>query len=133
MRVVINHIGDEKFPTGFCAAYFMLAGALHEHTGDWELAWHERIRCSELRGIVAGAMALDANPETAYAPGAPPGRKPSPLEYQSKVESIMPIVEQIAQGQELTVLGFAFKIDRQTMRWSNTGELCTTEHTQPVH
>jgi hypothetical protein len=133
MRVVINHVGDEKFPTGFCTADFAYAGALLERTGEWEQAWHQRIRCKEVSGFVAAAMALDADPETAYTPGAPPGRTPTPFEYQSKVESIMPIVEQIAQGQELTVLGFAFKIDRQTLRWSNTGELRTAEHTESIH
>jgi hypothetical protein len=50
MRLVFDRIGDEKFPTGFYAAYFTFAGALLEHNGDWEPAWHQRIRCSELTG-----------------------------------------------------------------------------------
>jgi hypothetical protein len=133
MRFVIDRLGDEKFPNGFYAAYFAWAGALLEHNGDWESAWHQRIRCEEIRGLVCAAKALDANQETAYARSEPSEVNPPLFDYQSKIESVVSTVEQVARGQELTVLTFAFNIDRRARRWSNNGELRTTEHTQPVH
>jgi hypothetical protein len=128
-RVVVNHTGDAKFPNGFIEILFASRFSLFENVGEWEPSWHNRIRVAvaDVAHLSMAGKPFDEDPAESHATFADGIRVP--FEYGAKLTSIREIIAPLCERDAC----FVFTFRSSERAWSNTAELSSVEHDQPIH